>query len=386
MVNLYKKNAKLVLSNGFVFPGFSFGTSGTAVGEIVFNTGMTGYQEVITDPSYYGQILTFTYPEIGNTGINLEDSESSTSIKGIIVRNYSSNNSNWRSLKSFNEWLIEKNIIGLYGIDTRALVKILRSNGSMNGVLTSEDKTVESCLKIINETPNMEGLNLSKVVSTKHQYLWRKPTETVFDVRERYSEKPNKFKVVAIDFGIKKSILNRLVSHGCEILVLPYQASLNDVLSNNPDGIFFSNGPGDPSSVTEGIDLAKSLIEYGEIPMFGICLGHQIFGLALGGSTYKLPFGHRGLNHPCGENNQIEITSQNHGFAIDPNTLSKEIVKITHYNLNDTTVAGLEVNNKPIFSVQYHPEAGPGPLDSDYLFKKFVSLMGQAILLLFQKA
>ena len=375
MVNLYKKNAKLVLSNGFVFPGFSFGTSGTAVGEIVFNTGMTGYQEVITDPSYYGQILTFTYPEIGNTGINLEDSESSSSIKGIIVRNYSSNNSNWRSLKTFNEWLIEKNIIGLYGIDTRALVKILRSNGSMNGVLTSEDKTVENCLKIINETPNMEGLNLSKVVSTKHQYLWKKPTETVFDVRKRYSEKPNKFKVVAIDFGIKKSILNRLVSHGCEILVLPSHASLNDVLSNKPDGIFFSNGPGDPSSVTEGIDLAKSLIEYGEIPMFGICLGHQIFGLALGGSTYKLPFGHRGLNHPCGKNNQIEITSQNHGFAIDPNSLSKDTVKITHYNLNDSTVAGLEVNNKPIFSVQYHPEAGPGPHDSDYLFKKFVSLM-----------
>ena len=375
MINSYKKNAKLVLSNGIIFPGFSFGAKGTAFGEIVFNTGMTGYQEVITDPSYHGQILTFTYPEIGNTGINLEDSESNISVKGIIVRNYSSNNSNWRSLKTFNEWLIEKNIIGLYGIDTRALVKILRSNGSMNGVLTSEDKTVESCLKIINETPNMEGLNLSKVVSTKHQYLWRKPTETVFDIRKRYSEKPNKFKVVAIDFGIKKSILNRLVSHGCEILVLPYHASLNDVLSNKPDGIFFSNGPGDPSSVTEGIDLAKSLIEYGEIPMFGICLGHQIFGLALGGSTYKLPFGHRGLNHPCGKNNQIEITSQNHGFAIDPNSLSKDTVKITHYNLNDSTVAGLEVNNKPIFSVQYHPEAGPGPHDSDYLFKKFVSLM-----------
>jgi len=375
MFNPYKKNAKLVLSNGFIFPGFSFGNSGTAVGEIVFNTGMTGYQEVITDPSYYGQLLTFTYPEIGNTGINTEDSESDSSVKGIIVRNYSSNNSNWRSLKNFNEWLVEKKIIGLYGIDTRALVKILRSNGSMNGVLTTEDITVESCLEILNETPKMEGLNLSKVVSTKHQYLWQNPTETDFDVRKIYSEKPNKLKVVAIDFGIKKSILNRLVSHGCEILVLPSRASLKDVLSNKPDGIFFSNGPGDPSSVTEGIDLARSLIDYGEIPMFGICLGHQIFGLALGGSTYKLPFGHRGLNHPCGMNSQIEITSQNHGFAIDPFSLSKDIVKITHYNLNDTTVAGLEVNNKPIFSVQYHPEAGPGPHDSDYLFKKFVSLM-----------
>jgi len=375
MSHPYKKNAKLVLSNGIIFPGFSFGASGTAFGEIVFNTGMTGYQEVITDPSYYGQILTFTYPEIGNTGINLEDSESSNCVKGIIVRNYSSNNSNWRSLKSFDQWLIQKNIIGLYGIDTRALVKILRSNGSMNGVLTTENKNLESCLKIIDETPKMEGLNLSKLVSTKQQYFWQKYTGTNFDKRKSYSEKTNKLKVIAIDFGIKTSILNRLVSHGCEILVLPSRSSIKDVLSNNPDGIFFSNGPGDPSSVTEGIDLAKSLIEHGEIPMFGICLGHQIFGLALGGYTYKLPFGHRGLNHPCGKNNQIEITSQNHGFAIDPNSLSMDIVKITHYNLNDNTVAGLEVKNKPIFSVQYHPEAGPGPHDSDYLFTKFVSLM-----------
>ena len=375
MLNTYKKNAKLILNNGIVFPGFSFGASGTAVGEVVFNTGMTGYQEVITDPSYYGQILTFTFPEIGNTGINLEDSESSICVKGLIVRNYSSNNSNWRSLKSFNEWLIEKNIIGLYGIDTRALVKILRSNGSMNGVLTSEDKTLDSCLKIINETPKMEGLNLSKEVSTEQQYSWENTSQTDFDIRKKYSDKIKKLKIVAIDFGIKKSILNRLVSHGCEILVLPSQSSLNDVLSNKPDGIFFSNGPGDPSSVTEGIDLAKSLIEYGKIPMFGICLGHQIFGIALGGSAFKLPFGHRGLNHPCGMNNQIEITSQNHGFAIDPNSLSKDIVKITHHNLNDNTVAGLEVINKPIFSVQYHPEASPGPHDSDYLFKKFVSLM-----------
>nr|WP_075487881.1 glutamine-hydrolyzing carbamoyl-phosphate synthase small subunit [Prochlorococcus marinus] len=375
MINPYKKNAKLVLSNGIIFPGFSFGASGTAVGEIVFNTGMTGYQEVITDPSYYGQILTFTYPEVGNTGINNEDSESSNSVKGIIVRNYSSNNSNWRSSKTFEQWLVEKNVIGLCGIDTRALVKILRSNGSMNGVLTSEDKTIDSCLKMIDETPKMEGLNLSKLVSTKQKYLWQDTTETNFDVRKIYSENNKKLKIVAIDFGMKKSILNRLVSHGCEILVLPSKSSIKEVLSNKPNGIFFSNGPGDPSSVTEGIDLAKSLIEYGEIPMFGICLGHQIFGLALGGSTYKLPFGHRGLNHPCGNNNKIEITSQNHGFAIDPNSLSKEKVKVTHFNLNDNTVAGLEVNNKPIFSVQYHPEAGPGPHDSDYLFKKFVSLM-----------
>ena len=227
MFNPYKKNAKLVLSNGIIFPGFSFGALGTAVGEIVFNTGMTGYQEVITDPSYYGQILTFTYPEIGNTGINDEDSESLISVKGIIVRNYSSNNSNWRSLRNFNQWLVDRNIIGLYGIDTRALVKILRSNGSMNGVLTSEDEKVETCLKIINETPKMEGLNLAKEVSTNEQYLWKNKSETDFDVRKKYSENSNKLKVVAIDFGIKKSILNRLVSHGCEVLVLPSTSSLN---------------------------------------------------------------------------------------------------------------------------------------------------------------
>ena len=375
MINPYKKNAKLVLSNGIVFPGFSFGTKGTTIGEIVFNTGMTGYQEVLTDPSYFGQILTFTYPEIGNTGINQEDSESNITVKGIIVRNFSSNNSNWRSVKKFNEWLIENKIIGLYGIDTRALVKILRSTGSMNGLLTTEDKSIESCLKIILDTPKMEGLNLSKEVSTRHDYIWKSTTNTDFDVRKKCSNKIKKLKIIAIDFGIKKSILNRLVSHGCEILVLPSNSSIENVLDNKPDGIFFSNGPGDPSSVKEGINLAKSLIEYGKIPMFGICLGHQIFGLALGGSTYKLPFGHRGLNHPCGKDNKIEITSQNHGFALDQDSLSKNKVKITHLNLNDNTVAGLEVCNKPIFSVQYHPEAGPGPHDSDYLFNKFVSLM-----------
>ena len=371
----FKKNAKLVLSNGITFTGYSFGAMGSTVGEIVFNTGMTGYQEVITDPSYFGQIITFTYPEIGNTGINFEDSESDNSVRGIIVRNFSNNNSNWRSKLNFNQWLIEKNIIGLYGIDTRALVKILRSNGSMNGLITTEKNDFDSCLEIISNTPNMQGLNLAKDVSTKKNYIFKETTSTDFDVREKIHNSINKFKIVAIDFGIKKSILNRLVSLGCEILVLPSNSSFEDVLSHDPNGIFFSNGPGDPSSVLDGINLAKLLINYGKIPMFGICLGHQIFGLALGGKTYKLPFGHRGLNHPCGKNNNIEITSQNHGFAIDPNSLSNKIVEITHLNLNDKTVAGLKLINKPIFSVQYHPEASPGPHDSDYLFEKFVSLM-----------
>ena len=375
MKHPFKKNAKLVLSNGITFYGFSFGAVGTTLGEIVFNTGMSGYQEVITDPSYFGQILTFTYPEIGNTGINFEDSESDNFVKGIIVRNYSNNNTNWRSKSNLNQWLLDNNIVGLHGVDTRALVKILRSNGSMNGLITSEKKDLQSCLKLIAKAPDMTGLNLSKDVSTKNNFLWKQTTKTVFDRREKFSKNINKFKVVAIDFGIKKSILNRLVSHGCEILVLPSNSSFNDVLVHKPDGIFFSNGPGDPSSVHDGINLAKSLINYGKIPMFGICLGHQIFGLALGGKTYKLPFGHRGLNHPCGINNNVEITSQNHGFAIDPNSLSNENVEITHLNLNDKTVAGLKLTNKPIFSVQYHPEAGPGPHDSDYLFEKFVSLM-----------
>ncbi len=371
----FKKNAKLVLSNGITFTGYSFGAKGSTVGEIVFNTGMTGYQEVITDPSYFGQIITFTYPEIGNTGINFEDSESENSVKGLIVRNFSNNNSNWRSKLNFNQWLIKKNIIGLYGIDTRALVKILRSNGSMNGLITTEKNGLDSCLEIISKNPNMQGLNLAKEVSTNKNYISKETTMTDFDVRERVYNNINKFKIVAIDFGIKKSILNRLVSHGCEILVLPSNSSFEDVLSHSPDGIFFSNGPGDPSTVLDGIKLAKLLMNYGKIPMFGICLGHQIFGLALGGKTYKLPFGHRGLNHPCGTNTNIEITSQNHGFAIDPNSLSNDLVEITHLNLNDKTVAGLKLINKPIFSVQYHPEASPGPHDSDYLFEKFVSLM-----------
>ena len=375
MNHLFKKNAKLVLSNGITFSGYSFGAKGSTVGEIVFNTGMTGYQEVITDPSYFGQILTFTYPEIGNTGINFEDSESEHSIKGLIVRNYSNNNSNWRSKLNFNQWLIDNKIIGLYGVDTRALVKILRSHGSMNGLITTENNDLESCLEIISNAPNMKGLNLAKKVSTAKNYIFKETSITDFDVRKKSFNNVNKFKIVAIDFGIKKSILNRLVSHGCEVLVLPSNSSFDNVLSHEPDGIFFSNGPGDPSSVLDGINLAKLLINYGKIPMFGICLGHQIFGLALGGQTYKLTFGHRGLNHPCGIKNNIEITSQNHGFAIDPNSLSNDLVEITHFNLNDKTVAGLKLINKPIFSVQYHPEASPGPHDSDYLFEKFVSLM-----------
>ena len=377
MPKTFEKNAKLVLENGYVFLGFSFGAIGQVIGEVVFNTGMTGYQEVMTDPSYYGQIITFTYPEIGNTGINKEDSESERNIvKGIIVRNYSNNTSNWRTQKSFNNWLIDNNIIGLYGIDTRALVKILRNEGSMNGIITTSDLNNEECMKILKREPKMNGLNLVNKVSTHEEYLWNKFSQTIFDKRVKLEKKQlKKLNVVAIDFGIKKSILERLCAHGCNVIVLPHTVTQEEVLSYDPAGIFFSNGPGDPSTVTEGIKLAKQLFEIGSIPMFGICLGHQIFGLALGAKTYKLTFGHRGLNHPCGITNEIEITSQNHGFAIDAKSIPSNIADVTHMNLNDKTVAGLKLKGKPIFSVQYHPEAGPGPHDSDYLFSKFVSLM-----------
>ncbi len=377
MKNTFKKNAKLVLENGYIFKGFSFGASGRAIGEVVFNTGMTGYQEVMTDPSYYGQILTFTYPEIGNTGINYEDYESDSNIvRAIIVRNFSNNVSNWRSKGSLNNWLIEKNVVGLCGIDTRALVKILRNEGSMNGIITTENLDNEECMHLIGNEPKMNGLNLVPEVSTNKKYHWNKKSLTNFDQRQITNPtKSNNLNVVAIDFGIKSSILHRLASHGCEVTVLPHNSNLDEVLSSKPDGIFFSNGPGDPSTVLEGTKLAQQLFEIGNIPMFGICLGHQIFGLALGAKTYKLTFGHRGLNHPCGNSNKIEITSQNHGFAIDANTIPSHIAEITHMNLNDKTVAGLKLKGKPIFSVQYHPEAGPGPHDSDYLFTKFVSLM-----------
>ena len=372
----FKKNSKLVLSNGVIFNGYSFGAKGKAIGEVVFNTGMTGYQEVITDPSYFGQILVFTYPEIGNTGINFEDSESDNNfVKGIIVRNFSNNTSNWRSKLSLDEWLKKNNIIGLFGIDTRALVKILREDGSMNGIIATEEISVESCKNSLKNTPSISGLNFASKVSTTKEYLWNSSESNFLFGNFSRNQKKEKLKVVAIDFGIKKSILNRLSYYGCDVIVLPSRTSIDNVLSYEPNGIFFSNGPGDPSCVYEGIQLAKDLIEIGNIPMFGICLGHQIFGLAIGGKTYKLTFGHRGLNHPCGAGNKIDITSQNHGFALASDSIPNDIAEITFLNLNDKTVAGLKIKNKPIFSVQYHPEAAPGPHDSDYLFRNFVSLM-----------
>ncbi len=371
-----ENSAILLLEDGMLFKGLSFGASGTITGEIVFNTGMTGYQEVITDPSYYGQLITFTYPEIGNTGINDEDNESNhPSVKGVITRQISNNTSNWRATLNFERWLKSENVVGIKGIDTRALVRHLRENGTLNALISTESKSsISDLFSILKAVPSMSGLNLVDKVTTKNIFKSNRTATTLFDKRIKLVKK-NPFNVVAIDFGIKQSILNRLVSHGCEVTVLPADSSISDILALTPEGVFLSNGPGDPSAVKNGIELTKQLINHEHIPIFGICLGHQILGLALGGKTFKLTYGHRGLNHPCGLTGQVEITSQNHGFALDPSSLNIHKIEITHFNLNDQTVAAISVKDRPFFGVQFHPEASPGPHDSDHHFGRFVTLM-----------
>ncbi len=367
--------ALLVLEDGTSYQGWSFGATGTAIGEVVFNTAMTGYQEVTTDPSYCGQIVTFTYPELGNTGVNAEDEESAhPQIRGAIARNISRRPSNWRSTQSFPDYLKEHNIPGIYGIDTRALTRKIRSIGAMNGGISTEILDPAELLKEVQAAPSMAGLNLVREVTTKEVYEWSSPTDTHWEFRpvaDAGGREP--LTVVAIDFGIKRNILRRLSSYGCRVIVVPVNTPPEEILKHNPDGIFLSNGPGDPAPVTEGIETTRALLEQ-EKPIFGICMGHQILGLAMGAETFKLKFGHRGLNHPAGLQRQVEITSQNHGFAIDADTLDAE-VEITHLNLNDRTVAGLRHKSLPFFSVQYHPEASPGPHDADYLFEQFVQQM-----------
>lgn len=368
--------ALLVLSDGSVYRGWSFGASGTVMGEVVFNTGMTGYQEVLTDPSYRGQLLTFTYPELGNTGVNPDDEESqSPQAVAAIARNVCYRPSNWRSTQSLPDYLKEHNIPGIYGIDTRALTRKLRSSGSMNGALSTTTLDPDELLRQLQGAPNMEGLNLVKDVTTTDVYEWSDPTDTVWEfgpVPSSPDDKP--LTVVALDFGVKRNILRRLASYGCRVIVVPVDTPPEKILSYNPDGIFLSNGPGDPAAVTEGVETVKALLE-SQKPMFGICMGHQILGLSLGAKTFKLKFGHRGLNQPCGLSQKVEITSQNHGFAIDAESIANADVEVTHLNLNDRTVAGIQHRSLPIFSVQYHPEASPGPHDADYLFEKFVQSM-----------
>ena len=367
--------AYLVLADGTVLSGIGFGFSGTAVGEVVFNTGMTGYQEVLTDPSYAGQLVTFTYPELGNTGVNADDQEAdSPHARGVIARQLSPVPSSWRSQRSLEDWMQEHQLVGIRGVDTRALVRHLREVGAMNGVISSDGRTPAELLRQLQNVPSMEGLNLVNSVSTKDPYQWDQACRVSFD--QRMKTKPERpFRVVAIDFGIKRAILERLVAHGCEVVVLPADTDIATVHSHQPDGVFLSNGPGDPSAVGQGIALAAALLEEPDLPLFGICLGHQILGLALGGRTFKLRYGHRGLNHPCGTKGQVEITSQNHGFALDAESLSPEKISISHFNLNDRTVAAIAHRTKPVIGVQYHPEAGPGPHDADGHFARFVELM-----------
>jgi carbamoyl-phosphate synthase small subunit len=370
--------ALLVLIDGSVYRGWSFGATGTTVGEVVFNTGMTGYQEVLTDPSYCGQIVTFTYPELGNTGVNRDDEESSRpQVRGAIARNICTRPSNWRSTQSLPDYLKEHNIPGIYGIDTRALTRKIRTAGAMNGAISSEILDPAELLSLVQQAPSMAGLNLVPQVTTKQVYEWSETTTEVWEFSERAGQASgDRLTVVAIDFGVKRNILRRLASYGCRLVVVPAGTPAEEILKYNPDGIFLSNGPGDPAAVKEGIETAKALLNT-QKPLFGICLGHQILGLSLGADTFKLKFGHRGLNQPAGLRQRVEITSQNHGFAIDPDTLAPEM-EITHLNLNDRTVAGMRHSSLPVFSVQYHPEASPGPHDADYMFEQFVKAMREA--------
>ena len=368
--------AILLLEDGTVFEGTSFGVKGQKCGEVVFNTSMTGYQEIMTDPSYYEQIITMTYPLIGNYGTNRSDVESRKAfVAGFIVKENCEYPSNWRNEQTLSDYLKENGIVGLAGIDTRKLVKHIRTEGAMKGIISSTEFKIPTLAKKLERYPGLVGRDIVKDVSSKKPYKWNKP---IVDVLKPTSSKPKpKYKVVAYDFGIKQNILRLLISHGCDVHVVPAFTPAKDVLAEKPDGVFLSNGPGDPAAVTYAAENTRKLL--GKVPVFGICLGHQIMGLALGGKTFKLKFGHRGANHPVKnlDTKQVEITSQNHGFCIDINSLKDKDIELTHINLNDNTLEGLRCKRLGAFSVQYHPEASPGPHDSRYLFDTFTDLMSQ---------
>ncbi len=367
--------AILALADGRIFEGKSFGAPGEATGEVVFNTAMSGYQEVLTDPSYRGQMVTMTYPQIGNTGINPEDIESrGLFLSGFIVKEYLDCHSNWRATMTLASYLMENGVVGIQGIDTRALTRHLRDKGAQNGIISTTDPDHASLVAKARAVPSMTGLDLASGVSCLKPYHW---TEGVWDLADGYPQVDPaglKYKVVAYDFGIKYNILRCLVDAGCDVTVVPADFPADEALAMNPDGIFLSNGPGDPEPLLQVQEEIRKFV--GKKPIFGICLGHQLLGLALGGKTAKLPFGNHGSNLPVMDmaTRKVEITSQNHGFAVDLDSLG-DVACLGHENLNDQTVEGLRHCTLPIFSVQHHPEASPGPHDSQYLFGRFVEMM-----------
>ena len=367
--------AVLALADGRIFKGKSFGATGEALGEVVFNTAMSGYQEVLTDPSYKGQMVTMTYPQIGNTGINPEDIESrGLFLAGFIVKEYQDCYSNWRATMSLDAYLKENSIVAIHGLDTRALTRHLRDNGTQNGIISTIDFDPESLLRKVRAQPSMAGLDLASGVSCEKPYHWSEGTWQLGSGYPQVDSSQLKYKVVAYDFGIKYNILRCLVDAGCDVTVVPATFPAADALAMNPDGIFLSNGPGDPEPLLAAQEIIRAFV--GKKPIFGICLGHQLMGLALGGRTMKLPFGNHGSNLPVldHQTRKVEITAQNHGFCVDLDSVA-EICELGHENLNDQTVEGIRHKTLPIFSVQHHPEASPGPHDSQYLFGRFVELM-----------
>ena len=368
--------ATLALEDGRCFHGLGGGARAEASGEVVFNTGLTGYQEIFTDPSYSGQIVTLTYPHIGNYGTNADDNESGRPfIEGLIVRELSQVDSNWRSSKSANDFLAAHGIPVLAEIDTRALVRHIRRRGSLRGVLSSLETDPSELVAKARAIPSMSGLDLASGVSTPERYTWTDGPPNCLPSALPTSGPSSGLHVVAMDFGIKRNILRQLVGIGARVSVVPCSTPAESVLALKPDGVFVSNGPGDPEPLTGPAEELRQLI--GRVPIFGICLGLQILGQALGGKTYKLKFGHHGCNHPVLNlrTGRVEITSQNHGFALDPDTLDPSAVELTHVNLNDRTVEGFRSLEHPLFCVQYHPEAAPGPHDSRYLFGEFREMM-----------
>jgi carbamoyl-phosphate synthase small subunit len=371
--------ALLVLEDGTVFRGRSFTGHGEAVGEVVFNTSMSGYQEILTDPSYCGQMVTMTYPLIGNYGINDEDIESERiQVKALLVKESQDYPSNWRSRKSLAHYLNENNIPGLEGIDTRAVTRHIRLKGAMKAAISTRDLNPDSLVEKARESPDMIGLDLVREVTCQEPSLWQKGRPVGLDRsldQFQWPEDTGNWRIVAIDYGIKYNILRSLEQKGCTILIVPANVDSDTIDGINPDGLFLSNGPGDPAAVTYAVKTIRDQI--GRRPIFGICLGHQLIGLALGGETFKLKFGHRGGNQPVKDlaTGKVEITSQNHGFCVDMESLNDPDVELSHINLNDKTLEGLIHRQLPLFSVQYHPEASPGPHDATYLFDRFINMM-----------